>query len=141
LRSTGLLGGGRSRLALGHIDCMKTLIASAISLVLGLAIGWYVEHSRAKREKAEIIEQMMEGIASSDRELAARAVRAIQSIESGEGQQAVQLLSTPIARYYLAYTNADRIDERSTKVLTLIEQLAKTNQIVAARIAEASTNK
>lgn len=119
---------------------MKTLIASAASLLLGLVMGWYIEHRRAAHEKTEIVQQMVEGLESSDGEHAARAVRAIQFIDSGDKQQAVQLLSTPVAHYYALYADAGRNDERSAKLRALIEQLARTNQVVAARIAESSTN-
>ena len=76
---------------------MKTVIASAVSLILGPGLGWYFEHHRAEREKTGIVRQMVEGGESSDGEHAARAARAIQFIESGEPQEAVRLLSGPIA--------------------------------------------
>ena len=117
---------------------MKTAIASAVSLVLGMALGWCLGHHQAEREKTEIVQEMVQGIESSDSERAARAVRAIQSVEAGEPQQAVQLLSTPIAHYYSPYTAAGRNDERSAKLRASIEQLAAKNQLVAARIAEVS---
>ena len=75
----------------------------------------------------------------ADAEHAARAVRAVQFIELGDTQRAVQLLSGPIAHYYSLYGDDHRNDQRS-KVRALIEQIARTNQVVAARIAEASTN-
>jgi len=126
--------------SLGHIFRMKTLVASAASLLLGLVIGWYFEHRRAEHEKSEIVRQMVEGMESSHRERATRAVRAIQLIDSGQAQEAVQLLSAHIAHYYSWYAGASTNDDQSTKVLALIEQLAKTNHVVAARIAEFSTN-
>ena len=59
---------------------MKTLIASAVSLLLGLMLGWYLELRRAEHEKTEIVQQMVQGTESSDRERAARAVRAIEAL-------------------------------------------------------------
>ena len=118
---------------------MKTLIVSALSLLLGLVAGWYVEYRHGEREKTEIVQQMMEGTESSDGEHAARAARAIQLIDSGETQQAVQLLSGPVACYYSIYEAASTNDRRS-KVRSLIEELARTNQVVASRLAEAATN-
>ena len=119
---------------------MKTSIASAISLILGLGVGWYFEHHRAEREKTEMVQQMVEGGETADRERAVRAVRAIQSIQSGDTQKAVQLLSTPVAHYYTLYTEPGTKDEKRAQTRAAIEQLAKTNQIVAARIAELSSN-
>jgi hypothetical protein len=117
---------------------MKTLTTSAVSLLLGLVIGWYFEHRHSEREKTEIVQQMVQGTETSAALGATIAARAIQLIESGEAQQAVQLLSSPVAHYYSLYADTVRTDERSTKLRALIEQLARTNQVVAARIAEAS---
>jgi len=124
---------------LGHTYRMKTFLASVVSLILGLGLGWYLEHHRAEREKTEIVQQMVEGGESSDGEHAARAARAIQFIDSGQPQEAVRLLSAPIAHYYLEYGELS-VNERRSRVRSLIEGLAKTNQVVAARIAEAATN-
>ena len=82
---------------------------------------------------------MVDGSESSDGEHAARAIRAIQLIQSGETQQAVQLLSGPIANYYSEY-GASGVNDRRSKLRSLVEELAKTNQLVAARLAEASSN-
>ena len=112
---------------------------SVISLLLGLAIGWYVERCHSEHEKTEIVQQMVEGIESSDGEHAGRAVLAIQAIDSGDAQRAVQLLSHPVARYYSFYSNVSTNDRRN-KIIAMIEQLARTNKVVSARIAEFSTN-
>jgi hypothetical protein len=119
---------------------MKTLITSIVSLLIGLAVGWYAERRHSEHEKTQIVQQMFEGAESSDRERAVRAVRAIQLIESGEARQAVQILSSPVAYYYTLYTDAGSKEERRAETRAVIEQLAKTNQVVAARIAEFSTN-
>ena len=118
---------------------MKTILASAVALILGLGLGCYFEHHHAQREKTDIIQQMVEGIENSDGEHTARAARAIEFIDLGETQQAVQLLSGPVARYYATY-GAAGADDRRSRVRSLIEALARTNQVVASRIAEATTN-
>ena len=118
---------------------MRTLLTSVISLFLGLGVGWYIGHRQAFYYVPEIAREAVAGIESSDGEEAARAVRAIQAIDSGDAQGAVQWLSHPIAHYYLLYSDLDRNDRRQ-RMIALIEQLARTNQIVAARIAEFSTN-
>jgi hypothetical protein len=119
---------------------MQTVIASTVSLILGLGLGWYFEHHRAEREKTEIVQQMVEGGESSDRLRAVMAARAIQLIEAGQPQEAVQLLSSPVARYYTLYTGAGTKEERRPETRALIEQLARSNQVVPARIAELATN-
>jgi hypothetical protein len=118
---------------------MKILLATFVSLFLGLGIGWYIGHRHASYYVPEIAREAVAGIESSDGEKAGRAVRAIQAIDSGDAQGAVQLLSHPIAHYYLLYSDLDTNDRRR-RMIALIEQLARTNQIVAARIAEFSTN-
>jgi hypothetical protein len=133
-------GPARLHSALGHTYCMKMLLTSVVSLILGLGLGWYFERHRAEREKTEIVQQMMEGGEGSDRERAIRAARAIQLIGAGQPQQAVQVLAFPVAHYYTLYTGAGTKEERRAETRALIEQLAKSNQIVAARIAEFSTN-
>jgi hypothetical protein len=119
---------------------MKTVIAATVALVLGLALGSYLARHRAEREKTEVVQQMVEGGESSDREHAVRAARAIHLIESGQPQQAVQILASPVAHYYTLYAGAGTKNERRAETRALIEQLAKSNQVVAARIAEISTN-
>jgi hypothetical protein len=118
---------------------MKAFLASAVSLILGLGLGWHFEHHRAEREKTEIVQQMVEGGESADRLLAVMAARAIQMVESGQSQQAVQMLASPIAHYYTLYTGVGTKEERRAETRALIEQLSKTNRVVAARIAEIST--
>jgi len=109
-------------------------------MLIGLVIGWYFRHGRADREKTEYVQAMVQSAESADGEEAARAIRAIELVESGEAREAVQLLSTPIAHYYSVYSNAGRDHDRRAQLRAMIEQLARTNQTVAVRIAEASTN-
>jgi hypothetical protein len=114
---------------------MKTLIASFVSLLLGLALGWYIEHRHAEHEKADIVKQMLDGNESFYGEHAARAVRVIELIESGQNQEAVQRLSGPIADYYDFYViHAGTDTDRERKLRAMIEELASTNQIVADAI-------
>jgi hypothetical protein len=118
---------------------MRIILATAISLFLGLGIGWYIGHRQAFYYVPETTREALAGIETSEGEKAARAVRAIEAIESGDAQGAVKLLSHPIAYYYLLYSDLDTTDRRK-RMIAMIEHLARTNQIVAARIAEFSTN-
>jgi hypothetical protein len=118
---------------------MRTVFASTVCLIIGLGLGWYFERHRAEREKTEIVQLMVEASESSDGADAARSARAIQFINSGQPKEAVQLLSGPVAHYYSVY-GALSANERRSKVRSLIDELARTNQVVAARIAEAATN-
>ncbi len=119
---------------------MKTLGTSVACLLLGLVIGWYGQRRHVEHEKAQIVRDMVEGMETADREHALRAARAIESIQSSETQKAMQLLSSPVAHYYTIYTEPGTKEEKRAETRAVIEQLAKTNQIVAARIAEVSSN-
>ena len=107
-----------------------------MSLLVGLAVGWCFEHYRAEREKTEIIQEMVDGTESCDIERAGRAVRAIQMIDSGGTQEAVQLLSGAVAHFYGVYGDRGGKNQQRRKLLTQIHELARTNRIVATRIQE-----
>ena len=118
---------------------MKAIIVSLVSLIIGICIGWYTGYTRPIAEETRWLHAQEDAYESGHAMAASLAVDAIQSIDAGESQKAVQFLSLPIASYYSSYsiyagTNAQRL-----KVSARIEQLAQTNQIVAARI-KALTN-
>ena len=83
---------------------------------------------------------MVEGSETSDRLLAVMAARAIQMVESGQSQQAVQMLVSPVAHYYTVYTGAGTAEGRRAETRALIDRLASTHPVVAAKIAELSTD-
>lgn len=117
---------------------MKTLVASFVSLLLGLAIGWYFEHRQADGEMKNAVKDVQ----IQNRQEAAIDLRAIELIQSGDTQQVVQLLSIPIASFYawnMYLTHNDKAtvpwnDEVTRGLLAQIEQFAQTNQVVAAQI-------
>ncbi|MGA2853374.1 MAG: hypothetical protein ABSE90_04515, partial [Verrucomicrobiota bacterium] len=78
--------------------------------------------------------QMQQPIESSDREHAARAIRAIELIQSGEDSNAVQLLSRPIVDYYHFHAGLTHNDERTRDLMAMIERLASTNTLIADEI-------
>ena len=63
---------------------MKMLIASAVSLLLGLVIGWSIGHLHAEHEMTDAVKLMVQVDESSDAEHAGRAARTVQLIESGD---------------------------------------------------------
>lgn len=115
---------------------MRVVILCVMFLVVGLAMGWYCEHERAGSEKASIVEQMLSSGESSDAAHVARAIHAIGLIESGDAQDAVKSLSIPIADYYAHYRNHDAENQRRSKLRAVIEELVRTNTIVARVIKE-----
>jgi hypothetical protein len=117
---------------------MKTLIVSFVSLLLGLAAGWYFEHRQAEHEMTDAVKH----IQIHNRQEAAIDLRAIELIQSGDTHRVVQLLSIPIASFYAWNMNLihnDKVavpwnNEVTKSLLTQIEQFARTNQVVAAQI-------
>ncbi len=117
---------------------MKTLIVSFVSLLLGLAAGWYFEHRQAEHEMTNAVKD----IQIHNRQEAAIDLRAIELIQSGDTQRVVQLLSFPIASFYawnmnLIHNDNATVpwnDEVTRGLLIQIEQFAQTNAVVAAQI-------
>jgi hypothetical protein len=117
---------------------MKTFITCFACLLIGLAVGCCVGYRHHDRHITnEAITRMVEGGESSDALIAATSARAIGFIDSGEPQKAVEILSHPVAHYYVIYATGAGTNEQRLKLRALIDGLASTNQAVAAQIAEA----
>ena len=115
---------------------MKTLVAlvaSLVSLLVGVALGWYLGYARpATKANREAIKQF--AIMDADDSMAAAiAVRAIPLIQAGESEKAVKGLVRPIGMFYRFHKPRVSTEEQSN-LLTRIEQLAVTNQVIATEI-------
>ena len=84
---------------------MKTLIASFLALLLGVLIGWQIEHHHAVSDANKIGAQMMYLDESFDRDRASDAIHSIQFIQSGDSSNAVHLLCLPIGQYYRSHAD------------------------------------
>jgi hypothetical protein len=73
--------------------------------------------------------------------MAAMSARTISMIDSGQDQQAVQMLSFPIAHYYYIYASSTFTNEQRLRLRALIDGLASTNRMVAAQIAQEMSDK
>jgi uncharacterized protein YneF (UPF0154 family) len=113
---------------------VKILIPSLFCLLVGLAAGFLVGYRHYERHITnEAVQQMLQEMESSDGEHAAEATLVIELIESGNGSNAVRILSRPIANYYQRYAvNANT--DRERKLRAFIEHLASTNQVVTDAI-------
>jgi len=121
---------------------MKTCVTSVIFLLVGLGVGFYIGYRDYQKHIAsEAIQQMVESGESPEALLASMSARTISLIDSGQGQQAVQMLSFPIAHYYYLYASSTFTNEQRLKLRALIDGLASTNQIVAAQIAKEMSDK
>jgi hypothetical protein len=113
---------------------MKTLTFSLFSLLFGVGIGWYLGCTRPVVEANRDALQKLHVIQNDDRETAVFGLAAIQLIDSGDTQKAIQVLAQPIGIYYRLYAlNAETSDER-TEMRKSIEKLASTDPIVATEI-------
>jgi hypothetical protein len=114
---------------------MKAQVGSIVGLVVGLAIGFFVSYRYYDRHVTnEAVQQMVQGMESSDRFEAAMAVRTIGLIESGDSSNAVQFLSRRIGDFYRTYASLAHNDERTKQLLVSVEQIASTNAVVADEI-------
>jgi len=114
---------------------MKALIASIVCLVVGLAFGFYAGNRDYHKHIAdEAVQQLVASTESSDRSEAARGVRAIELIQSGDTQQAIQMFSIPVGDFYSEYAHLSHNDEKTKNLLAKIEQVASTNAAVASAI-------
>jgi uncharacterized protein YneF (UPF0154 family) len=119
---------------------MKALIASIVCLVVGLAVGVFVGHRSYERHITnEAVQQMLSGMESSQRLEAMMSIRAISLAESGDTQHVAQIFSPLIASFYSEYAPMTHNDKRTRDLLARIEQLSRSNQVVAAQI-EAETD-
>jgi hypothetical protein len=119
---------------------MRTIISSVFCLALGAAIGWYIERNHEEHVLTEGLAQGVQAIERCKAAEAARDVRAVTLIQSGENDKAVRFLSTPIAHYYYIYSTTALEDRWGSELRVLIEELVKTNEIVADEMNSYKTN-
>jgi len=118
----------------------KRDIISLVSLLVGIGVGWFV----ASRPNAKLtrhtrdLEMTFDSLVNVQEicmgGMASLSANAIQCIDSGKTQEAVQWLSFPIANYYRDYGSLAGTNTQRIKLVARIEQLARTNQTVAALI-------
>jgi hypothetical protein len=114
---------------------LKILILFFVALLLGLALGWLLTLRQADHEVAKVVALMQEPYEASERVEAARSIRAIEFIPSGESSNAVRLLSRPIVDYYYFNAKLANNDERTKETLARIERFAGTNQFISDEIS------
>ena len=112
---------------------MKTIATSLVSLLVGIALGWYVGYVRPNGKANREAMKQFAIMDADDSMAAAVAVRAISLIQSGESQKAVEGLVRPVGMFY-RYRKTRASTEAHSNLLARIEQLATTNQIVATEL-------
>ena len=104
---------------------MKLKLVVGLLMIAAMSIGFFIGRLHAGGDAgsghtdpklSEVVAQMVESMESSSRVEAARDVRAIEFIESGETSKAVQLLCHPIAEHYHLYA-INAVTERRRRLL------------------------
>jgi hypothetical protein len=119
---------------------VRTIISSVICLALGVTIGWYIERNHREQVLTEGLAQGLQAIERCEAVEAARNVHAVTLIQSGQNDKAVQFLATQIAHYYNIYSGTALEDTNGPRLRILIEELVKTNEIVAAEMSRYKSN-
>lgn len=115
---------------------MKIIIASLVSLLVGVGIGWHLGYMRSNAQAVKEVGSVLEAQESGDAVAATFAVEAVRCIDSGDTQKAVQFLSLPIAHYCVVFAHNPSTDTGQLKLRARIDELARTNQVVAAQITK-----
>ena len=132
---------------------MKTVIASLVSLIAGVAIGWYFGYTRPTAKADRYVYGHLHIVESQAALAAMSSMHAIQCIETGDTQEASKYMSYIVAHYYHDYAIQNRPDSKvqpdlrdqiddsmRLKLRGRIEQFATTNQILAAQIRPSCTS-
>jgi len=112
---------------------MKTIIISLSSLLVGLALGWYLGYVQPNAKANREAMKQFATMDADDTMAAAVAYRTFIFYDAGETQKAMQALAWPIGAYY-RYNKKQPLTEERSNFLAKIEQLASTNQVVATEI-------
>lgn len=117
---------------------MKTCVASIVFLLAGLAGGYFAGYHRGKDYTTSMAwAASLQSYIQNDAAAASVSVRAVELIDSGQNQEAIQELAVPIGHFYYLYTVGAYTNIGVDMMLRArIEQLASTNQIIAAQIAK-----
>jgi len=114
---------------------MKALTALVTALLIGLAIGWLVGSSHATANGREKTEEAVRRREEVDTAVAADyALTAIPMIERGDTNAAVERLSRLIAVYYDGYANKPGTNEMRLRGKRVVQEMARTNQILTKMI-------
>jgi hypothetical protein len=116
---------------------MKPIIVFVVCIVFAAGVGWYCGKTGSATREGQLLMQESE----DDNAIATvYDIAAIRLIESGETQKSMRSLSVPIARYYYLYAIHAGTNEDRLKLLAQIEQLMRTNQVVANEITNQMAN-
>ena len=114
---------------------MKTLTALVIALFIGSAIGWLLGNFSGAAKGREKTEEAVRRREEVDVALAADyALIAIPMIQRGDTNAAVERLSRLIAVYYDGYATKPGTNEMRLRGKRIIEEMARTNQILTEMI-------
>ena len=110
-----------------------------ISLLIGIGVGWAFGHTKpaasTKNDSPLKTDAYWSSpLAPTEFSTAALATQTIGYIDSGETQKAVKHLSVSVAHFYTAFSLHPSTNEELMKLRDSIDELARTNKVVAAQI-------
>jgi len=112
---------------------MKPIVTSLVSLLVGIALGWYFGYVQPNTKANREAMKQFAIIDADDSMAAAVAYRTFILYDAGETQKAMQSLAWPIGFYY-RYNKTRPLTQERSNFLAKIEKLASTNQVVATEI-------
>ena len=110
-----------------------------IGLVIGIVVGWLAGYVHPNRKDMRRLERYTEKV-QKEREPDSTAtviysIKGVQLIAAGLTNEAIEILSHPIARYYQSYAANPGTNEYRRRMRQVIDDLARTNLIVGASLA------
>src|ERR1043166_781448 len=116
---------------------MKVFVASLAGMLVGSAIGWMLGTSRAtalsSRATAELVSRRVEPELAGGADY---AITIIPMIERGDTNAAIERLCRMIAVYYHNYAREPGTNEYRLRGRAVIDEMARTNPIVARMLKE-----
>jgi hypothetical protein len=118
---------------------MNRITALAIGLVLGAALGWVTGYVYPKRTALRRLERY---VAKVEREkepysttAAIYSIKGVQLIAAGMTNEAIKILSHPIADYYETYAANPGTNRYRSRMREVIDELARTSESVRTSLA------
>jgi hypothetical protein len=116
---------------------MKTVIASVVSLMIGLGVGWLLASSAASkkaRETALVEEQMTQLDLHTISQGGVCALSAVEFIDAGEYEKAIERLGDPIAGCRNIYGTLLVTASERSNVLARVENASRKHPSIAREL-------
>jgi len=114
---------------------MKRSLTFVLLLLIVAAVSWGIGSSRATTKSRQDAHEAVRGREEVDVTLTAGyALMTIPMIERGDTNAAIERLSRLIAVYYVGYASKPGSNETRLRGKRVVEEMARTNQVLAKMI-------